>query len=142
MYIAKRYGDEELATLLALVVLYVNGTMMQLDERARQVETNARSKVPFVHADRCLIETLEYLVQFLGWNTGTTVAYSDGDLIGIVGQTHRDLSTDRRKLEGVGEEIDNNLVEVVIVFGHAVGGIVTESVEFQIDFVRRADVAD
>ena len=59
-----------------------------------------------------LIETFEDLVELVGRNLFAIVADCDDSLIVVMGKTDIDLSASRGILEGVGEDIHQNLVEI------------------------------
>ena len=109
----QRDADYELATLFQVVGL--DGTMMELHERARQVEANASAHVAVVDRRRALVEALEDLVELLLRNLLAIVTDRDMCLLVVVRQTDIDLPTCRRELKGVGEDIDDDLVELLAI---------------------------
>ena len=113
MSLAQRDGHHELAALLQ--VMRLDRTMMELHKRARQVESDASTHVTVVHGRGTLIETLEDLLELLFGDLLAVVADGDMSLLVVVRQADHDLTTRRRELKGVGEDIDDDLIKLLAI---------------------------
>ena len=129
MVLAEGYGDHELTALVEVVD--GDGAVVQLHERTGQVETDARARITVVGRGVGLIEALEDLLELVLGNLLTIVAHGDDGMLVVVGQADAYLSASRRVLEGVGEHVDDDLVEVGAVdpYGQTVAVVLEGEVD-------------
>ena len=113
MGIAQWNSDNELTTLVE--VMHADGTIVEFYERACQVKADACTNVTGVGRGMILIEPLEdFLLLVLGY-LFAVVADGNAGLLVVVGDIDVDVATRGGELEGVGKDIDNDLVEVLTV---------------------------
>ena len=121
--IAQRYGDDELSAFLTIVVPGYDGAVVKFDERACQVEPNTRTSIAVVGMSGCLIEAFENALELVGRDALTGITNANADILLVVGKRDVYLSASRCELEGIGEEVDDDLVEIVAVnpYGQLIG---------------------
>ena len=108
--VAQRDGDDELTALIEVVD--GDGAVVHLDERTGEVEADACARIAVVGGTFGLIEALEDLLKFVFRYLLAVVADGDGGRRVVVGEADADLTAGRGVFEGVGEHVDNDLVEV------------------------------
>ena len=113
MRITQRNGNDKLATLTIIIVVHLDGSMMQLYQRARQVKSDSRSHLTARH--RQLIESFEYPMYLVFWYTLSIIINGDARMSIIMSDTNANSSSRWRKLKRIRENVNNHLVEITFV---------------------------
>ena len=92
--------------------------MVQLDERAGEVESDAGAHIAVVHIGGRLVEAFEDAFQFVGRNGFAVVGYSYRGVLLVVAGLDEDDAASGCELESVGEQVHHHLVEVGAVYPH------------------------
>ena len=123
MGIAQRYGDDELSALSVIIVPGLDGAVMEFDERTCEVKPDTRTSITVVGMSGRLIEAFENALELVGRDALTGITNANADILLVVSQRDIYLSASRGELEGIGEEVDDDLVEIVAVnpYGQLIG---------------------
>ena len=121
--IAQRYGDDELSALSVIIVPGLDGAVMEFDERTCEVKPDTRTSIAVVGMSGRLIEAFEDALELVGRDALTGITNANADILLVVSQRDIYLSASRGELEGIGEEVDDDLVEIVAVnpYGQLIG---------------------
>ena len=111
----------------------LDGTVMQLYERAGKVESDSRSHT-FRRSGRQLVESLENMLQLIFGYSLSTVTNGNLGVCIVVCDMDADVATWRRKLKGIREDIHHHLVEVATI--HPYGQLIRIVVKAEPDVLH------
>ena len=93
-----------------------DGAIVQLYQRAGEVETDTRARLLTALLAVRLIEAFENLLQLVLRNLLTVVADGDGGILLVVSDADGNFATRRREFESVRQHVQDDLVEVAAVY--------------------------
>ena len=116
MFVAQRYCYRKLTARTVSVVARLDAAVVQLYQRACQVESDARSYVAVVGAGWRLVEAFKDALQLVFRNLFAIVEDADRCLFLVGSQCDTYLATCGCKLKRIRQDIDDDLVEVATVY--------------------------
>ena len=115
-FISHRHIHHKQGTLSFCIILDGDGSLVQAHQQRGQVQSDTRTHIAILMLGR--VEALKHLLLLIIWNADTRVCHLHLKISALVLQQQGNLTTIRRELKGIRQQVHHNLIHIVRIDIH------------------------